>query len=108
MKLRLAAIALLAAAASVAGCRRADIREFTVDLPGLTAENQPLAAKALATQGGIFQDSLQWDLEKKTLTLKYDSMLTAKTNIRMAIEGAGVKVAYPEKTGPAGYINTRE
>lgn len=95
--------------AAVCGCRRADIREFTVDIPGLTAENQPRAAKALARESGIEQDSLVWDLKNKTLTLRYNSLLTAKTNIRMAIESAGAKVAYPEKTDShAGHINTRE
>ena len=103
------AIAVFAIAAALSGCRRADIRDFTVETPGLTSENQPRAAKALAQEAGIIQDSVAWDLERKCVTLKYDSMLTAKTNIRMAIESAGVKVVYPEKKDPrAGYINTRE
>ena len=104
-----AAIAVTAIVVALAGCRRADIRDFTVEAPGLTSENQPRAAKALAKEAGIDQASVKWDLEKKTVAMKYDSMLTAKTNIRMAIESAGVKVAYPEKNDPrAGYIDTRE
>jgi hypothetical protein len=108
MKSKAAAIAFAVAVATLAGCRRADIRDYTIEIPGLTAENQPRAAKALAEQSGIVSDSLKWDVANKTLTLKYDSMLTAKMNLLMAIESAGIEVKFPEKKGDrAGYINTR-
>ena len=37
-------------------------------------------------------------MNAKTLTLTYDSMQVAQANVRYAIDDAGVKVAFPEKT----------
>ena len=67
------------------GCRREDIRVCTVSIPALTEEIRPQVVRSLAKYGGIDMDSLAFDFEKKTLTLRYDSMQIAKTNIRMAI-----------------------
>ncbi len=95
---------VLFALLACAGCRREDIREFAVELPSLTAADQPKVVAALAPYGGVDQSSYRWDMSKKTLTLKYDSMQIARTNIRMAIEKAGVQVIYPTNTtGRAGY-----
>lgn len=89
---------------ALAGCRRADIREMSVTMPELTEAQKPLVVQSLSKYAGIQKDSYKWDMGKKTLTLKYDSMSIAQTNIRMAIESSGVKVVYPENTtGRAGY-----
>lgn len=86
------------------GCRREDIRTLTVVLPGLTAADTNKVAAALAPYGGVHKASFRWDLAGGSLTLDYDSMQIAGTNIRMAIEAAGVKVVYPTNTtGRAGY-----
>lgn len=83
----------------VCGCRREDVREMTVSLPGLTPTNKTKVVEALAKYNGIRKDSYVWDMDAKTLTLKYDSMQIAQANIRYAIDEKGVKVAFPEKTG---------
>ena len=83
---------------AVAGCRREDVREMTVSIPGLTEANKAQVVEALAKYNGIQKDSYVWDMGKKTLTLKYDSMQIAQANIRYAIDEKGVKVAFPEKT----------
>ena len=99
---RIILVALMLCA--LAGCRRADIREMSVEMPELTEAQKPLVVQSLSKYGGIQKDSYKWDMSKKTLTLKYDSMSIAQTNIRMAIEGSGVKVVFPENTtGRAGY-----
>lgn len=86
------------------GCRRADIREMTVEMPELAEADKPAVVKALSRYDGIDSDSFKWNLDRKTLTLKYDSMTVAQTNIRMAIESKGIKVVFPENTsGRAGY-----
>ena len=85
-------IALALFAAVLSGCRRADVRTFTLSLPGLKEADKAPIVEALAKYNGIDKASYVWDLEKKTLTLRYDSMQLAKTNIRMAIEAKGVKV----------------
>ena len=110
-------IVILTLAAVLCGCRREDIREFTVEIPGLTAENRGLVADAfkIRKQGqpervydGIYPDSFKFDLEKKTLTLRYDSMKIAKTNIRMLIQDKGVEVLFPSNTtGVAGYLDRK-
>ena len=78
-----------------AGCRREDIREFTVSIPGLTESNRVTVVAALAKYNGIVKDSYKWDFSAKTLALRYDSMQIAKTNIRMAIAEKGIEVEFP-------------
>ena len=80
------------------GCRREDVREMTVSIPGLTEANKAQVVEALAKYNGVQKDSYVWDMGRKTLTLKYDSMQIAQANIRYAIDEKGVKVAFPEKT----------
>ena len=77
-----------------AGCRREDIREFTVSIPGLTESNRVTVVAALAKYNGIVKDSYKWDFSAKTLALRYDSMQIAKTNIRMAIAEKGIEVEF--------------
>ena len=93
----------------VAGCRRSDVREFTVKLPGLTEANKAQVVEALAKYDGVRKDSYVFDFENKTLTLRYDSMKVARENVRQAIEAKGVEVVYPEvRGGYAGYLNEKE
>lgn len=80
------------------GCRREDVREMTVSMPGLTEANKAKVVEALAKYNGVQKDSYIWDMNAKTLTLRYDSMQIAQANIRYAIDEKGVKVAFPEKT----------
>lgn len=82
----------------VSGCRREDVREMTVSIPGLTEANKAKVVEALQKYNGIQKDSYVWDMSAKTLTLRYDSMQIAQANIRYAIDEKGVKVTFPEKT----------
>ena len=101
------ALAALLAALAASGCRRTDIREMTIEMPGLTKDRQETIVAALAPYAGVQKDSYRWDFEKKTLVLRYDSMVTAQTNIRMAIAEKGVDVVFPPNnpSGLAGYID---
>ena len=88
----------------LSGCRREDVREMTVSMPSLTEADKAKVVKALEKYNGVRKDSYVWDMGAKTLTLKYDSMQVAQANVRYAIDGAGVKVAFPEKKDDrAGY-----
>lgn len=80
------------------GCRREDMREMTVKMPGLTEENRAKVVEAIARYDGVRKDSYRWDMKAKTLTLVYDSMRVAQANVRYAIDGAGVSVEFPQKT----------
>ena len=82
----------------LSGCRREDVREMTVSMPGLTEANKAKVVEALQKYNGVQKDSYIWDMNAKTLTLRYDSMQIAQANIRYAIDEKGVKVAFPEKT----------
>ena len=89
---------------SLAGCRRTDVREMTVEMQSLSAADKSKVVEALARFGGVKKDSYQWDANAKTLTLRYDSMQVAQANIRYAIDEKGVKVVFPKKTdNHAGY-----
>ena len=90
------AIAFLALLA-IAGCRREDVRTITVEMKGLAESDIPAVVQELSRYNGIDKKSFVWDVKAGTLNLKYDSMQIAQTNIRMAIENAGVRVIYPEK-----------
>ena len=80
------------------GCRREDVREMTVFLPGLREADKAKVVEALAKYNGVEKNSYKWDMNAKTLTLRYDSMQIAQANIRYAIDEKGVKVAFPAKT----------
>ena len=82
---------------ALAGCRRTDVREMTVSMPGLVEADKAKVVAALSKYAGVQKDSFQWDMAAKTLTLRYDSMQIAQANIRYAIDEKGVKVAFPEK-----------
>ena len=92
MKTTIGIAVIVAALALVVGCRREDVRDFTVSIPDLTEQNKAQVVEALAKYNGVQKDSYQWDLAKKTLTLRYDSMQIAKENIRQAIESKNLKV----------------
>ena len=94
--LRTSFLALLASSL-LSGCRRADVREMTVSMPGLVEADKARVVEALARYAGIEKDSYRWDMDAKTLSLRYDSMQIAQANIRYAIDESGVKVAFPEK-----------
>ena len=76
-----------------AGCRQKDVRDFTVDVPALVQEKEDEVAgavrAALVRCSGVNMASLQFDAANHRVTLKYDSMQTAKKNIEMAIAKAG-------------------
>ena len=94
---------LFLALSIAAGCRREDVRDFTVSIPGLTEADKTRIVEALQPYGGIRKDSYQWDFTAKTLSLRYDSMQIAQANILMAIEERGLKVEWPSPRQYAGH-----
>ena len=76
-----------------AGCRQKDVRDFTVDVPALVQEKEAEVSgairAALVMCSGVDMASIQFDVANHRVTLKYDSMQTAKKNIEMAIAKAG-------------------
>src|SRR5574344_2567925 len=90
MKTKFLVLAALAALA-VAGCRRTDVRDFTVVIPGLTAANTNAVAGALRAYAGVDMSSLRFDLDGHSLALRYDSMMIAHKNIEMAIANLGLE-----------------
>ena len=99
----------------LAGCRREDVREVTIEVPSLAADKEAAVKDAFVIKDardprrnryydGIYPDSFRFDHEKKTVTLSYDSMKIAHTNIRMLIRDRGFEVVFPTNTtGRAGY-----
>ena len=92
---------LVAAVAALSGCRRTDVCDFTVSIPGLTAADHAAVTAALAPYGGVLKDTLRFDDAKKELVLRYDSMQIAKKNIEMAIAACGLEAngVTPESVG---------
>lgn len=86
------------------GCRRVDVREFTVDVPEATAADEPALRAALAPYGGIDSknpESVCFDAAKHQLTIRYDSMQLAKKNIELSLAAAGFTAngVTPESVG---------
>ena len=98
MKHAAIAIALVLA---VLGCRRTDVRDFTISIPGLSSGDEAAITAALAQYSGIERPSLKFDLQAKTLVLRYDSMQLAKKNIELSIAKAGFTAngVTPESVG---------
>ncbi|MGN0855726.1 MAG: hypothetical protein ACI4R9_09445 [Kiritimatiellia bacterium] len=96
-----------------AGCRREDIRTCDIEIQGMTLDDairMKRATRALERYQGVLKDSYHWDMAANgnlVLTLKYDSMQVAQTNLRMSIAETGATVVFPTKTGPAGYVNEK-
>ncbi|MBR2983203.1 MAG: hypothetical protein IKC80_08225 [Kiritimatiellae bacterium] len=90
--MRCAMFAALSAALALAGCRREDVRAFTLEIPGLNPSNRVLIVEALSKYNGVRKDSYRWDFDAKTLSLEYDSMQIAKENIRQAIEAKKIPI----------------
>lgn len=100
---------VLIAALALCGCRREDVRTVTIEIPGLRPEQQQTVADSLNRYNGVRKDSYKWDFSRGAVTVTYDSMQVAQTNLRMAIEEKGLKVVYPEnRSGVAGYIDQTE
>lgn len=91
----------LAALTLVAGCRRTDVRDFTIDVPGMSEADVPAVVAALAPYGGIERASIKFDAKTKKIDLRYDSMQIAKKNIEMAIAKIGFSAngVTPESIG---------
>lgn len=94
-------VSLVVAAAVLAGCRRTDVREFAVSIPGMVESDRGAIEDALRMYGGVDKGSYSFDYEKKVLTLRYDSMQVAKKNIEMAIAAKGLSAngVTPESVG---------
>ncbi len=90
------AVLVLAAgwAAVLCGCRTSDIRTVTISVPDLKNEAcQKLIANTFATTDGIFAESVAFDLGKRTVTVRYDSMKLAIKNIEHQIAKLGLSTA---------------
>ena len=88
----------------LSSCRREDVREMTVTIPGLAESNKATIVAALSKYNGVLKDSYQWDFKAGTLKLRYDSMQIAQANIRYAIDENGIAVSFPSNTtGRAGH-----
>lgn len=83
------------------GCRRTDVRDFTISIPDMTPGDHAAVTGALAMYGGVDKSSYVFDDTAHTLTLKYDSMQVAKKNLELAIAKAGFAAngVTPESVG---------
>lgn len=84
-----------------AGCRRTDVRDFTIHVPGMTQSDEAAVKGALAMYAGVDKASYVFDYSACTLSLKYDSMQVAKKNLELAIAKAGFTAngVTPESVG---------
>ena len=89
MKKQFLGVLFLLACLAATGCRRQDVRQFTIEIPEMTEADRPAIEASLAMYAGVDKPSMRFDFAARTLSLSYDSMQIAKKNIEMAIAGAG-------------------
>ena len=91
----------MVAALAVGGCRREDVRTCDIEIRGLTTASAVQIKKAEAALGryaGVRKGPYDWHMGGNgnlVLTLQYDSMQIAQTNLRMAIAETGAEVVCP-------------
>lgn len=88
---------------SLASCRQVDEREMTVALPGVTAADTNKVASAIRSMQGIRSETIRFDLEKRVMTVRYDSMQCRRKNVEIAIAELGfdaneIKAIPPDTT----------
>ena len=67
-----------------------DPREVEVKVPGMATEADVEKVRAaLAPFGGINKEDTKYDVNKRIVTVHYDSMVIAHKNIEIAIAEAG-------------------
>jgi copper chaperone CopZ len=77
----------------VAGCRTKDVRTVVISAPGMRCEEcAKRVALALSAVEGVDTRTLDFDVEKGTVAVTYDSMVTAIKNLEFAVAGAGYAV----------------
>ncbi|HRR32597.1 MAG TPA: heavy-metal-associated domain-containing protein [Kiritimatiellia bacterium] len=73
-----------------AGCRVSDVREMEVRVPAMASEADVQKVRsALSQLGGIDHEKLVFDIDGRTVKVRYDSMVVAHKNIEIAIAEAG-------------------
>ena len=83
-------VLIVFAIAAAAGCRVSDVRELTVNVPGMATEaDAERVLAALVPLGGIDRGKTVHDVSARTVTVRYDSMVIAHKNIEIAIAEAG-------------------
>lgn len=91
---------------SLVSCRQVDEREMTVALPGVTAADTNKVAAAIRSMQGIRPETIRFDLEKKVMTVRYDSMQCRRKNVEIAIAEVGFDAneikAIPPEQKPEG------
>lgn len=88
MKIMFSLMAL--ALTMLVGCRVSDVREMTVQVPGMVSEaDKQHVQAALTPLVGVEKDKVVFDLAGHTVRVRYDSMQIAHKNIEIAIAEAG-------------------
>lgn len=71
-------------------CRQQDLRDLTLNIPEMTNEARiNIIVQALNRAPGIQRESVAIDLQKRTIKLRYDSLLTANKNFEFLVVKAG-------------------
>ncbi|MDA0321543.1 MAG: heavy-metal-associated domain-containing protein [Verrucomicrobia bacterium] len=90
MKLWIHGFVALLLIAGMVSCRKERPRVVTVLVPGLNGEKcAQIISESLARADGIRMNTLEFDYEKREITLEYDSMRTAVKNVEHFIAKAG-------------------
>ena len=89
MKNMTAIVLAAAVCAAAAGCRRTDVREFSISIPGLGEADRGRVTEALCRYEGTLRDSIAFDFAAGEVKCRYDSMKVAKKNLEMELAAAG-------------------
>lgn len=83
-------VAIMAIGLGLAGCRRSDMRTITIDVPGMKSGRcAEIVVNALTRFHGIPRERIQADLERRTVTVTYESLNLSLKNLEATIAESG-------------------
>lgn len=83
---------LLLMVALAAGCRTKDIRTMILYVPEMkNVACSDVVVRAISRCQGVLPNSVNVDLDRRTVTVEYDSIQTAFKNIEFAVAEAGFR-----------------
>ena len=76
----------------VSGCRTRDVRTVVVFVPEMkNAACSDIVVRAISRCQGVLPNSIQPDMARRTVTVQYESMVTALKNVEFSVAEAGFK-----------------
>jgi copper chaperone CopZ len=83
-------------------CRQQDLRQAVIHVPAMDSPEKAFEVKrVLSASAGVLGETVEVDMEQRTVRLTYESLVTALKNLEFAVSQAG----YAANSVPAHAIH---